>query len=493
MRLRRRSITSLSLLAPIALAVGCSSSLELGLPPVHVDRRLGEQTAELVATEMGLVDDVATTRYLNEVGRRVVARIPKQRFDYEFRVIDQPEPNAFAAPGGYVFVSRGMLALCNDEDELATVLAHEIVHVSRRHTVKQIAQDQMPNLFALPGQALETIAGDDVGAALGSPFTNLSRGWKASFSRDHEYEADRIGQMLAADAGYDPLALGPLLERMEHIALLRTGEPSMPSFFDTHPSTPDRSMRLTQHGNELEPAAAAPIAPNSRAFLRRMEGLLIGPNPLYGVVRGTRFLHPGLGYVLDMPESWSIVKTPFTVGAVAPEHDGVAFLVVQGEARDLEAAGEAFLEDLAESVEMTPTRKEMIDIDGRSAYLVSFEVEGDDEPGHVNLLWLEHEGLLFQALSVGRASHDETLLAALTSFRPIEDDERRSIRQLRLRLATAQEDETLMQFGARMRSVFGEEALAVLNGIEDDEAPLEPGRLVKYVASEPLPRIIRWP
>jgi predicted Zn-dependent protease len=119
--------------------------------PIEADREMGMQVSEQVAAEMGIFKDEARTEYLNAIGQRLVRTLGDQRFAYSFQIVDQPESNAFAAPGGYIFVSRGFLAITNNEDELANVIGHEIIHVSQRHTAQQMAKAQAPSLLALPG------------------------------------------------------------------------------------------------------------------------------------------------------------------------------------------------------------------------------------------------------------------------------------------------------------------------------------------------------
>jgi predicted Zn-dependent protease len=178
-------IFALTICACAALP-GCGVT-ELGLQPVEIDRELGEEASRAVALRMGIANQPKATAYLNDVGHRLAAQVPDQRFSYVFQIVDQPEPNAFAAPAGYIFVSRGLLLLVNSEDELANVLSHEIVHVARRHVARQRSQQTVPSLLTLPGRAAGAIIGGEVGGAISAPFENLTRGWIASYSREHEH------------------------------------------------------------------------------------------------------------------------------------------------------------------------------------------------------------------------------------------------------------------------------------------------------------------
>jgi predicted Zn-dependent protease len=142
---------------------------ELTLQSVEADREMGREVAEMVKTEMGVVDDATTTAYLNKVGQRLVQVNPDQRFDYTFSIVDQYVPNAFALPGGYIYVTRGFLALTNNEDELAGVMGHEIIHVSHRHSARQMAKARGPGLLSLPGRIVGGVISENLGNLINAP------------------------------------------------------------------------------------------------------------------------------------------------------------------------------------------------------------------------------------------------------------------------------------------------------------------------------------
>ncbi len=128
--------------------------------PVEADRDMGQDVVKQVEDEMGIFNDPGRTEYLNAIGQRLARTLGDQRFVYSFQIVNQPESNAFAAPGGYIFVSRGLLALTNNEEELANVIGHEIIHVNQRHTAKQLAKARAPSLLALPGAIVGNVGRD---------------------------------------------------------------------------------------------------------------------------------------------------------------------------------------------------------------------------------------------------------------------------------------------------------------------------------------------
>ena len=217
------------LLSLILIMTGCGAVLQ----SVEKDKQMGQETARQVETDMGIYSDAAGIQYLNRIGDRLVAVNPDQTFDYQFAIVDQQVPNAFALPGGYIYVSRGLLVLTNSEDELAGVVGHEIIHVSQRHSARQMAKARVPTLFALPGAVVGGVISENLGNLLLAPVQMIGGGYLAFHGRQDEFESDQLGQQLAADAGYDPAALATILARLETYTEADTGEKRIPGFFLT--------------------------------------------------------------------------------------------------------------------------------------------------------------------------------------------------------------------------------------------------------------------
>ncbi len=341
-----------SLLASGLLAAACTS-----LPPPEparrrepvlvderVDRAVGTDEAERIAAELGLLDAPALQGYVEAVGRRLTGQVHHGQFRYEFRIVDQPTPNAFALPGGFIYVSRGLVVLANSEDELANVLAHEITHVSARHAAarQEIARTQT-NPMMLPGIVLGAVLGDSVGKALSSPFGAFNAPYIARYSREQERTADRGGQELAARAGYDPRGMATFLRSLDAAEGYRHGYSRLPSFLDTHPLTAERVRLAAADAGFFSWSPRPPIAKSREGYLRRVEGLVVGPSAAQGLFRGERFLHPDLGFTLEFPQGWELINTPLAVGAVPPRRDAQVFLSVPTPGDDPRAAAEAFL------------------------------------------------------------------------------------------------------------------------------------------------------
>ena len=327
---------------------------EIGLPSAEKDRELGQEVAKQIETELGIVDSNKTTAYLKAVGERLDNVLSDQRFDYSFSLVDQYEPNAFAAPGGWVYFTRGIVALTNSEDELATVMGHEMTHVYLRHTARQMTKARLPGLFTLPGKIVGGVISEDIGNLLNAPVTVLGAAYIAQNSRADEYEADQGGQDLAAGAGYDPAALATILDRLERFVELETGEKRIPGFFDTHPSTPDRVERVAKYAQGITRSQQSGVVKNTDEHLHKLEGLLVGENPAMGVFLGQKFLHPNLDISIKFPAGWKTMNTPQAVTAISPKEDGLLVLGIDGEGTDPKQAASKLIKTMEKKYRVKP-------------------------------------------------------------------------------------------------------------------------------------------
>src|ERR1044071_8984046 len=306
---------------------------------------LGKRTSKEVTSLFGLYGDANLARYVTEVGNRVLATSHLRRSGADeqvratpvtFTVLDSPVINAMALPGGFIYVTRGMLAHLNNEDQLATVLAHEIGHVAARHAARQAWQQQIGQGLLLGGAVLSQ--------GLGLPAQNvLNLGGMAAqlfllrYSREDELEADKLGVEYAMAAGYDPrqvIGLFQTLDRMQE----KEGQ-SMPSFLATHPNPGDRIQRI----RELTSAARDSRTPNLDArYLHSIERLVLGEDPRRGFVQDSVFYHPELGFRFPIPRGFKAVNQPSQV--VMVEGQNRAMLGFTGTAENsAETAAPKFL------------------------------------------------------------------------------------------------------------------------------------------------------
>ena len=267
------------------------------------DERAGQQGAADVKSQIGVLpEDSPLTIYVRRVGRKVLRGVPHLAFGYEFDVVDQMEPNAFALPGGYIFISRGLLALANSEDELACVIGHEITHSAHRHAAQQQALSRAVGPLAMPWYRAGKVAG---------------------YSRDMEREADREGQKLCAAAGYDPMAMSTFLASLDQRERLIIGYARRPTFLDTHPASRERVTINAVRAREIRWRRDPSLGDTHAAHLAAIDGMILGDRPETGIFEANRFVHPELGFEIRFPRDWSPENSAGAVGAVAPRHAGM--------------------------------------------------------------------------------------------------------------------------------------------------------------------------
>ncbi len=462
---------SFALAAVLAGASACGGSpptrerpREVILRSEDVDRKVGEQTAEDVDGELGLVKDPELVTYVTQVGARLARHAPMRRFEYTFQIVDQDLPNAFALPGGFIFISRGLLALANSEDELASVLGHEIAHAFSRHAA----------------------ARQEVGHSLPAQIDWLQGAYLARYGREQELEADRLGQALAASAGYDPNGLVAFLRELEKTERLRLGNSRLPGFWDTHPSTNSRVAEASARANMTRWAREVPIAATHADFLERIDGLATGARASEGVFIKDAFMHADLDIYIHFPPGWDTANTHRAVGAMSPKRDAQIFLELQGPGNDLVRAAGEYVAELADSGFRLEGTQSV-----RIGEYPALRAEGlFVSPGgalKVVLTWLERADLIYRFTAVAPANafrlYTGTFRNVPRSFRGLEDHEREKIQETRLRIAVARAGENLTELSERTDNHWDIQQTAVMNDLFADHV-LGPGQLVKIAVAE---------
>lgn len=466
-------------------AAGCAYLPgERGLPSVERDKSQGREMAVEAERAMGLVKAQALETYIAAIGERLASDYPGRRFQYTFRIVDQPDPNAFAVMGGAIYVTRGLLALTGGEEELAGVLAHEISHVEKRHSAKSEAKARLPALLTLPGRIVGGVVGRRAGELLSSPFETLGALGIARFSRTQELEADDVGARLAASAGYSPLGLPRLLARLGLDHELETGRKEEASFLDSHPMTPDRVRKLKEEARGLIVQPRPPFVPDAGTYLRRLDGLVVGPDPAAGICRGRTFLHPDLDFRMEFPEGWKPLNTPRAAGAIAPDKDALLMITSPIQSSDPAQAGRESARSIKSESGMSPDRAGPTELNGLPAYQAEYVERGGRAPVRILLLWVAYRGEVLPFVSIGGDRDQEAAQRALRTFRPLTAEERSSITVLRLRVLEARAGEDLAAFCARTGNRWSAEATAAKNGIYR-AAPLAAGQPIKAAIEEP--------
>ena len=447
----------------------------------EVETAAGSAMSQQVADQIGIYDDPALARYLDSVGQRLVKNLGETPYKFQFAIVDQFEPNAFASPGGFIYVSRGLLAQMNSEEELAGVLAHEISHVTQRHHARQVGRSLGAGLFTLPGRAVGIVS-QDLGNMINAPIEYAGQVYLASFSRSQETEADQYGMRLAAASGYEPLALADALEGIERTVYLLTGEQHQATYLDTHPTTPQRVTDINNLAATLTTASMPPLA-NRAQFFWNLDGLWWGPqNPQQGVFQEETFLSPDLDFSVTFPPGWETINTPRFIGAA--EKEGKAYLALGPNSGEFSPEGyaAALITRMRDGTGLDPAVSRSFSIGDWPAHVVRYDDASGDEVVNLYYVFLAAPVGSFTFMAMGYEHLREPLREAVMSVSPLTDAQRSSITGLRLRVAASKSGEDIPGFVSRTGSETGPKFTSALNGVSEDH--VSNGEALKYVRKE---------
>ncbi len=309
---------AIALLAALWLAACTASSSAYA--PQQATASLPGKTAEapmapdalrehqrILAAYGGVYNDQRLQSLIEHTVERLVAASDRPELRYKVTVLNSQSVNAFALPSGQLYVTRGLIALANDDSELASVLAHEMGHVLAHHAE---LREEHAREAELVSRVVSDVVTDPAAGALALAKSKLAL---ASFSRAQEFEADGIGVAIAARAGYDPYGAVRFLTAMEHNSQLKPEQsgainPAAPDFLSSHPATPERITNAIASARQYR-APADSGAQARAAYLADINGLVYGEDPGEGFVRGRRFLHPKLGFTFAAPEGFTLDNT----------------------------------------------------------------------------------------------------------------------------------------------------------------------------------------
>jgi predicted Zn-dependent protease len=473
------------LLALTALLAGCATNpvtgrREFSLVSAAQEEQIGREGYTAVLAEYGTYEDPAVQRYVNEVGQKLAKVSQLPNLDWHFTVVDDPAVNAFAMPGGYIYITRGILAHLNSEAQLAGVLGHEIAHVTHRHSAAALTRQQVAGL------------GISVGSLLSSTFSRYGSVAQQglgllflSYSRQNENEADASGIQYAAAAGYDPRDVPATYAMLKRVSQ-RSGQ-RLPGFLSTHPDPGDREVRTAG-------LASAAVAGRTGLLLRHkeyvsgLEGMVFGADPRQGYFEGDDFFHPGLGFTLHFPSGWTRENARAAVTAAAPEQRASLQLT-------LAAGGQlspgAFVTQLEQNGRISGSRGGAETIGGFPAWVgrVYVPVEGGTPRTLAAAFIRRSPDQLFQILGGSTQTGDADLnqvLACARSFRGLTDPARLTPRPSKVRVTTLAAAGTFANaVAAAGAQGIDLEATAILNNRMAADA-LAKGELLKTVSPATL-------
>jgi predicted Zn-dependent protease len=316
----------------------------------------------------------------------------------------------------------------------------------------------------------------------------INPAYLAAYSRDQEREADRGGQQLAAAAGYDPAGMNAFLASLGNVEKLLAGASRLPGYFDTHPTTSERTASTATLAQHLSWTRQPGVTRDRDDYLRRLSGLVVGDNPAEGVFEKGRFLHPDLGFVLRIPDGWRFVNSPAAVGALSPDGRARVVLELAGEGGDPAVFADEFVSQQVPQAQAQIDSRRAFTING----LPAVEIRGaaPSPAGTIagRITWIAVHGRVFRLGNLAQGVGAQRSLARgdlfTRSFRPLAPEDRAGIQVRRLRLATARAGEGLAEFSRRTGNDWDAQRTAIANGLFAD-AHLAQGQLLKIAVLEP--------
>jgi predicted Zn-dependent protease len=463
-----------------ALSLSCATNpvtgkRELSLVSPTQELAIGKDGYGAVISEYGVYDEPRLQAYVDSVGKALARQSHLPDLDWKFTVLDDPTVNAFAMPGGYIYITRGILAHLNSEAQLAGVLGHEIGHVTARHSARQLTQQQLAGL----GLGVASILSQTVQqysqaaqSALGLLFLK--------YGRDDENQADQLGVDYATKAGWDPREIPATYRTLGRISE-KSGS-RLPSFLSTHPDPGDRQVRTA----ELAKTAAAGktgLRVAARAYVGRLDGVVYGADPRQGFFEGEQYFHPGLAFQMRFPVGWKTQNARASVAAQEPNQAAVMQLTLENAGTMTPAQ---YFENLRASGKIGGTDGASETIGGYAAWVGRLSVPKQDGTSSILLAagLRKSADQFFRVLGQSAASTDanaSAIFSSARSFRPLTDPAKLGATPHRMKVVSASRSGTFQDvmsgYGTQGASL---EDLAILNDAEPDD-DVRSGQALKTV------------
>ncbi len=440
--------------------------------------QLGRQSHQQIMKQYEIYDDPGLQAYVNRIGEELAAASHRNDLIFHFTVLDSPMVNAFALPGGYIYITRGILAYMNSEAHLAGVLGHEIGHVTARHSVRQHSTSTVLGV-------LGAVAAATTGSRAVGDLSNLAGGALVSgYGRSMELEADRLGAEYLARTGYDPedmIGVIGILKAQEQFELQRAREEERNprvyhGLFASHPQNDKRLQEVINAAKRFK-VGVQPRPGDDDEFWRHIGGLVYGTGESQGVIRGNRFYHNKLDLAVEFPRGWRIENTPSALLAYSKSNDAVLQLSLEDLNR--RESPEQFLRSKFSDLK----QGESFFTGGYEAYsgLTSkLNTPFGPRPTRVAAIFAGKRAFVLVGANK-RGVIAEPFASTARSVRPLRSDEQELAKSRHLRVVTAQPGDTFARLAERSKlGSYAEEQLRLLNGMYPEGQPV-PGQPIKMV------------
>jgi predicted Zn-dependent protease len=441
----------------------------------------GAKTFELIRQSSGIYHHPELLSVVTEVGRNLEKHL-QLSYELKYFLVDTDSPNAFATDGGYVYVTRGLLALLNSKDELAGVMGHELSHVTERHVPKRTHASILPTVLELPADIIGLLTYNEVGQILNLPIDLVADLALDMYSRNQENDADILGVQLAAKAGYNPNGLANALVRLTAYVELVSGHEMKNSIFSDHPMTENRVANIREIikknglvGSQLQPFTD----------IEALENLVYGQNPDGGIVSGSVFIHPGIGLYCELPDKWKIRNSVASLVAIAENNKDNIILSLDSTSESVEHSAKKSISRLRNCHILTQDSAKVNGLEAYRVTLKNIKIKYADQL--IEMMWLKmpNSNTILKVVGITNFNHPEQSIEnCFSSFRQLNSDDLERYAYTTVKLIEPSQYSSIQDY--TKRNITAPSALLeVLNGAGAKESLIS-GRFMKVLISNDL-------
>ena len=474
-------IFAVILLLPSCAVNPVTGKKQLMLMTESQEVAMGKQYDPQVVSTFGVYQDDNLQNFIDAKGKELGKISHRPNLEYHFRILDSPVINAFAVPGGYIYLTRGILAQLNNEAELIGVMGHELGHVTARHTASQQSKQQLGQLLLAGGMLVsEEFRKFADYASQGMQLLFLK------FSRDDERQADELGVQYSTEIGYDAHKMANFFKVLNQMQM-DSESGGVPTFLSTHPNPGDRYKDVNTEATMWQDSLnRTNWMVNTESYLKLIDGIVYGEDPRQGYVEGNAFYHPAMKFKYTIPDGWQLQNSPMQV-QMAPKDGNALMIFTLSDEKTLEAAEQKALKDL----NLTSSDSKNVTVNGLQAITtVSQQVSENQQSGEqqtvkVMSYFISYNGSVYVFHGVASGTNFDNYLPAfqttMKNFRELTDPSKLNVKPKRIKIQSVRRSGTLADafnyFGVPQAKM---NELALLNDMELSDKVTQ-GKLIKII------------
>lgn len=437
--------------------------------------QMGQDTHKSINQQFGIYEDPVLSQYVNKLGQAMGPLTHRPHLEYHFYVLDTPVVNAFAAPGGFIYVTRGALALMTSEAELASIIGHELGHVNARHSARKLSQMLLVQVGLVAGSAISETFRDLSGlASAGVQLLFLK------FSRDDERQADSLGVQYSRSGGWHPGKMVDFFSALQKMGDLSGGGHSLPGFLSTHPLTSER----IQYTKAMVEENDRYLLVKKNQYLTRLTNMVYGDDPRQGFVENNTFYHPGMRFSFTIPQGWKFQNQRNQVVMVTQDENAAVVLQVEENTADLQSYAQARSQNIQGA---TFISGQNLQINGLSSYQQLFRItqQNQEQSLKMRTSYIRKDSYIYTFSALSNESsynnYDFQFGTVIGSFRELTDRNYLNRQPSRIKVIKADGRKTLESYfksAGIQQDVWSK--FAIMNGMALKDVPTK-NQLIKVI------------